>query len=422
MSLHNYKNQFNTLIKKEFRNNQISDLRKNAFSKFLKTGIPTKQWEDWRFTSLSKFKKKSFQIREKIDHSKSKLNFSKYIKEKTITLISYNGHFIEYNKPLPNGLKILSGFNHLKLNNFNENLTLKYNSTFELMNLAFMDSGFTIIVEKNTFIKKPIQFLFLSESNDNLMTTPRIHLYLKENSSITFIEEHIDKKGSFFHNISTHIELNNNSSLNHIRIQSNSLSTTCINNIKVKQDRNSKYNFIQFSDGSELSRLNLKSNLNAPGSESSISGISLSKKGQHIDNNIIINHKAPHCVSRQNFKSILKDNSSGVFNGRTIVKKNAQKTNSSQSNKNILLSENAKMHSNPQLEIYADDVKCSHGSSSGQIDDETLFYLRSRGLDTVASKTLLLRGFVSEIFSEIKNDLIKKMILNKFDHWLNNKN
>ena len=421
MSLNNYKNQFNRLIEKGFYSDQINDLRKKAFSKFIKTGIPTQRWEDWRFTNLSKFKEKSFQIRKKVNSPKSKLSFSKYFKEDLITVISYNGYFVKYDKPLPNGLKILSGLNHLKLNNSNNDLILKNNSTFELMNYAFMDNGFNIVVEKDTFIQQPIRFLFFSEKNNNIMTNPRIHLDLKENSSLMYIEEHIDRSGSFFHNLSSHITLKENSSLNHIRIQSNSLLTTSVSNIQTKQDKNSRYAFTQFSEGSELNRLNLESNLNSPGSEASISGISLSKKNQHIDNNIIINHEAPDCISKQNFKSILRDNSSGVFNGRTVVKKNAQKTNSSQSNKNILLSENATMHSNPQLEIYADDVKCSHGSSSGQIDNDTLFYLRSRGLDIAESKTLLLKGFVSEIFNEIRNDIIKNMILEKFNNWLENK-
>ncbi len=422
MSLNNYKNQFNRLIEKGFYSNQINELRKKAFSEFIKTGIPTQRWEDWRFTNLSKFKKKSFQIREKENLPKSKLSFSKYFKENLITVISYNGYFVKYDKPLPNGLKILSGLNHLKLNNSNNDLILKNNSTFELMNYAFMDNGFNIVVEKDTFIQQPIRFLFFSEKNDNMMTNPRIHIDLKRNSSLMYVEEHIDRGGSFFHNLSSHITLKENSSLNHIRIQSNSLLTTSISNIQTKQGRNSRYTFTQFSEGSELNRLNLVSNLNSPGSEAYISGISLSKKNQHIDNNIIVNHEAPDCISKQNFKSILKDNSSGVFNGRTVVKKNAQKTNSSQSNKNILLSENATMHSNPQLEIYADDVKCSHGSSSGQIDNDTLFYLRSRGLDIAESKTLLLKGFVSEIFNEFRNDLIKNMILEKFNNWLDNKN
>ena len=137
-------------------------------------------------------------------------------------------------------------------------------------------------------------------------------------------------------------------------------------------------------------------------------------------NNIVITHKAPNCTSGQNFRSILKGRSKGVFNGRTIVKQKAQKTNSSQSNKNLLISKNALMYSNPQLEIYADDVKCSHGSTTGQLDEDILFYLQSRGLNISLSKTLLLKGFSAEIFNTIKNNSIKSLLEDKFDFWLNN--
>ena len=131
------------------------------------------------------------------------MRVSDYLKENLITIISYNGYFIEHNQPPPHGLKILSGLNHLKLDNSTSDLILKNNSTFELLNFAFMDNGFNVIIDKDTYIKDPIRFLFFSEKNNNLMMNPRIHLKLKENSSLIYIEEHIDKGGPFFHNLSS---------------------------------------------------------------------------------------------------------------------------------------------------------------------------------------------------------------------------
>ena len=148
----------------------------------------------------------------------------------------------------------------------------------------------------------------------------------------------------------------------------------------------------------------------------------MSNKKQHFDTSIITDHISPNCTSDQNFKSVLNGNSTGVFNGRTIVRENSQKTDSRQSNKNLLLSENAKMNSNPQLEIYADDVKCAHGSTTGTLDEEALFYLRSRGIDRKSASSLLVRGFVSELIDELNNLDIKNFLFNRFDNWLEKNN
>ena len=184
------------------------------------------------------------------------------------------------------------------------------------------------------------------------------------------------------------------------------------------QNQDSRYTFFQFATGSKLGRLNLQAQLDGEGADCNLNGLALSNKNQHLDNHIIMDHKAANCTSSQNFKTVLQDNSSGLFNGRTIVREGAQKTDSSQSNKNLLLSTNALMNSNPQLEIYADDVKCSHGSTTGALDSDALFYLRSRGLDSLAAKSLLIRGFVTELLESVKNENIQKYITGKFSDWI----
>ena len=158
--------------------------------------------------------------------------------------------------------------------------------------------------------------------------------------------------------------------------------------------------------------------MNGHGSNCDLSGISLTKSIQQLDNNILIEHIGQHTNSSQNFKSILDDNSSGVFNGKVVIREGAIKTNASQSNKNIILSKNAGMNSNPQMEIYNDDVKCAHGSSTGELDQEALFYMRSRGLDIVDAKSLLLIGFITELINKIKNRKINNYLFENFDIWL----
>ena len=154
------------------------------------------------------------------------------------------------------------------------------------------------------------------------------------------------------------------------------------------------------------------------GSSCNLSGISLTKNIQQLDNNILVEHVGEHTTSSQNFKSILDDSSSGVFNGKVIIRERAIKTDASQSNKNIILSKNAGMNSNPQMEIYNDDVKCAHGSSTGELDQEALFYIRSRGLDLVNAKSLLLKGFISELIDGIRNKKVKNYLFKDFDIWL----
>ena len=292
------------------------------------------------------------------------------------------------------------------------------NQPFELLNSAFMDSKMEITIKGNNYYEKPLHFIFIYDNKEELMISPRIYLNISSNSSATILEEHIGDSNSFL-NYSKFIHIHRNAHLNHTKIHSNSKNRISITNLNVYQDSNSNYRFTQFSNGNELNRLNIKSHLKGQGSDCSLSGISLTKKGHHIDNNIIINHHSPNCMSSQNFRSILKDKSSGVYNGRTIVKKAAQKTNSSQSNKNILLSDTAKMNSNPQLEIYADDVKCSHGSTTGKLNKDAIFYLRSRGLDLKSARELLLNGFVNDIIEQVKNKDIKYMLKKNINIWLN---
>ena len=420
MNLSDYQNQFNKLISRKKKINKFDKIRKDSFSKFLNIGMPTQEWEDYRFTNFSKLKKEKFDISEIYNDSNNKDDLHKYDIRDVVTFIFINGHYQERDQVFPKSLKVSTGLEHFELNKFDKDIVEKTNDPFKLLNTAFMDNQISITIKENSDFKNPIRFLYLSNSKDNLMITPKIHLNVSKNSSATFIEEHNNSKTSFFQNQSTIIKLERNSTLNHIRIQASSLKTININNLTINQSKDSSFNFTQFSEGSGLSRSNINSYLNEEGAESYINGLSLSKNSQHTDNNITITHKAPSCTSGQNFRFILKGRSKGVFNGRTIVEQKAQKTNSNQSNKNLLISKDALMYSNPQLEIYADDVKCSHGSTTGQLDKDILFYLQSRGLNISLSKILLLKGFSTEIFKTIKDNSIKKILEDKFDIWLKN--
>ena len=209
-----------------------------------------------------------------------------------------------------------------------------------------------------------------------------------------------------------------NATLNHIRIFSSADEAINISNLYIEQAEGSNYEYFQFVNSGALHRSDIYGKLNGVNSSCSLSGLTLSKNKQHSATYINTDHAKPHCTSSQNFKSILNDMSSGVFNGRTVVQEDSQKTNSIQSNKNLLLSDKALMNSNPQLEIYADDVKCAHGSTAGALDKEALFYMQSRGINREEASSLLIRGFASEQINEVQHEETKKYLLNKFDHWI----
>jgi len=295
-------------------------------------------------------------------------------------------------------------------------------SSFDLLNTAFMDSGVSIIVDRGIQINEPIRLLFICSGDEKLMTSPRIHVDVGESSFLSLFEHHVGDCNEYFFNQSVIVNIERNGRLDHIRLQNNSESTINMGNLHVKQQEDSTYDFVQFAFGGKLGRTDVNIDLCEEGANCFVKGLSLSDHKQHLDVNVITNHYAPNCISGQSFKSILKDNSSGVFNGRVIVHDGAQKTDSSQSNKNLLLSKDALMNSNPQLEIYADDVKCSHGSSTGALESDALFYIRSRGIDQETATALLVHGFASEIIEVLKNHDIKDLVVTYFNSWLEQKN
>ena len=416
MNISDFNIEFDKIINRDYFSDKVHPMREKAFSKFLKIGLPTKKWEDWRFTDLSSISNSNFRLSEKQDAPNGDVDISQYQIDDVETIVIYNGHYIETLSSIPSGIQLLSGLDYLEKTNWEFNSP--EHSPFDLLNTAFMDSGMSIVVDKNVIVEKPIRMLFISSGLESIMVTPRIHIDLGESSSATFIEDHRGDSNSFFQNGSTFVTLKQNAQLDHIRIQSNSITTANIVNIQVEQNADSRYTFFQLADGSQLGRLNIYNKLKGEGANSDINGLTLSNDTQHLDNHIITDHQVPYCSSSQNFKSVLQDHSSGVFNGRTIVRKDAQKTDSSQSNKNLLLSKSSLMNSNPQLEIYADDVKCAHGSSTGTLDKNALFYLRSRGLDVMSAKALLVRGFATELLDLVKHDGTRDFITDRFDSWL----
>ena len=418
MSISNYSGEFEKILNRDYFSKDLHPYRKDAFSQLTKEGFPNKKWEEWRFTNLSKIVKGGYRISESNDAPKQDDFLDTYNLDKIDTIVIYNGHYIKDLSSAPEGIKLLNGEEYLSQNN--NKFECINNSPFDLLNTAFVDSGINIVVEKNKNIKNPIRILFLANGEDSIMVNPRLHLDIDDSSNLTFIEHHVGDAKSFFQNQSIFITAKDNASVEHIRVQSNSENTQNIFNLNINQSKDSNYNFYQYIDGGELTRTNLSVNLNGQNAKCNINSLSISNDKQHVDNNIVVNHNNPNTFSSQFVKSILFDSSSGVFNGRTVVKEDAQKIIAHQTNKNLLLSNTAKMNSNPQLEIYADDVKCSHGSTTGEIDDDSLFYIQSRGIPKSEAVKLIVNGFANEAIKDIPNQEVFLFLQNRILELLKN--
>ncbi len=417
MSISNYKVEFEKMLNRNYFSKSLHPYRKEAFTQLEKTGFPTQKWENWRFTNVSNISDGEFMISEISDAPQTTPDIDSYQMEGVDTVVIYNGHYQKDISSIPNGVNLLSGSEYMERKN--GNFDRANNSPFDLLNTAFTDSGMCIVLEKNTLVKSPIRILFISNGDRSIMVNPRVNVDIGESSSLTFIEQHVGDATSFFQNESVFITLGNNAQLDHIRIQSNSEFTQNISNLNVNQAADSQYEFFQLVDGSKLGRSDICVQLDGENAQCNINSLTLSKNNQHIDNNIIVNHNSAQTHSSQFVKSILFDTSTGVFNGRTIVHENAQKITAQQTNKNILLSKKAKMNANPQLEIYADDVKCSHGSTTGQIDEDALFYLQSRGINKQDAMELMVVGFANEVLDKIPHPEIKKAVYTEFTVKLN---
>ncbi len=412
MSISNYKVEFEKMLNRDYFPKSLHSHRKEAFTQLEKTGFPTRKWEDWRFTNVSNISDGEFMISEISDAPQTTPNIDSYQMEGVDTVVIYNGHYQKDISSIPNGVNLLSGLEYMERKN--GNFDRANSSPFDLLNTAFTDSGMCIVVEKDSHVEIPIRILFISNGDRSIMVNPRVNVDIGESSSLTFIEQHVGDATSFFQNESVFITLGDNAQLNHVRIQSNSEFTQNISNLNVNQAADSQYEFFQLVDGSKLGRSDICVQLDGENAQCNINSLTLSKNNQHIDNNIIVNHNSAQTQSSQFVKSILFDTSTGVFNGRTIVHENAQKITAQQTNKNILLSKKAKMNANPQLEIYADDVKCSHGSTTGQIDEDALFYLQSRGINKQDAMELMVVGFANEVLDKIPHPEIKKAIYTEF--------
>ena len=353
--------------------------------------LPNHKDEGWRFTNLDFLKNINNNNNTNSQLSIFYKNFiSEYLNIDGLDILNINDAIVKY----PDIIK----------NHFTKIYDHK-NDYFGIENLKSINEGIFIFVKDNYKIEQPVKMDF-SELNDS-NTFPRILIYCSENSNLNFTEIYQTKNNLNYTNIITEILLCDNSKLEYTKFQNESTSSIHFSGLGISQNRNSYFNCNTFTYGSKFTRNNIFLKINGEGSESYLNGLSISNNSNFVDNHSVIQHCAPNSISSELYKGIYSKKSKGVFDSRVIVDKNASNTSSEQLNNNILLSKNASVQSNPILEINTDDVSCKHGSTTGQIDDETLFYLNCRGLNKLKAKQILLNGFCNEFVEKILNKNLK---------------
>ncbi len=397
----------------------LRSLREDAFARFCQTGFPSTHEEDWRFTNVSAIANTAFTPAP--DAQVSERELTPYRQRRcACQLVFVNGRFsksLSVAGALPAGLEATSLAEKLARasgalqSHLGGYLTIERDA-FAALNTAFFEDGAYVGITRGAVIELPIYLLFVStEAAVPAMTHPRNLVVADEGAQATIVEDYVSLGGGVaLSNTATELVAGENAHIVHLMIEREHEQAFNISTLRIEQERNANVASHSLLLGGALVRNNVHPVLHGEGGECLINGLFIGHGRQHMDNYMLVEHASPHCGSRQFYNGSLDDHAHGVFHGRIVVHKDAQKTDAKQTNRNLLLSDDAQIDTKPQLEIYADDVKCTHGATIGQIEEDSLFYLRSRGLDERTARKLLLYAFASECLDRIKEGPARQIV------------
>ncbi|MAS83368.1 MAG: Fe-S cluster assembly protein SufD [Legionellales bacterium] len=400
-------------LKNTKENDWFSKQRQSAFDIFQESGFPNTRVEDWKYTDVKPIAKNTFSnITESNVASDNNEIDEILIKDlDCVNLVFINGTYSEKYSDIKNisSKIVIKSMADALINDeslLKKHLTKHINqelNSFTALNTAFIQDGAYINISANTNIDKPINITYISrDSNHPFATHPRNLIVMGENSNATIIENYVGSgKVNYFTNSVTETVLLQGAVLKHYKIQQEGSSAFHIASLNTSQSKDSRFESHLVSIGGALVRNNINASLNEEGAEIIMNGLYMTEDVQHVDNHTRVDHLKPHTQSHQNYRGVLNGKSRGVFNGKVVVHPQAQKIEAYQNNANLLLSDDAEIDTKPELEIYADDVKCTHGATVGQLDDDMLFYLRSRAVDEKTARSLLTYAFADEVISEI---------------------
>jgi Fe-S cluster assembly protein SufD len=402
---------------------ELHEVRTLAIKNFENKGFPTKKEEAWKYTSLNSILKNDFTVFPKKENAIEFADVKKYFLHEidTYKVVFIDGVFSSFlSSTTHDGIDVClmsSALNKPKYKMVVDNYFNKIASKDEsltTLNTAFANEGVYVNIPKSTVVRKPIEILYFSTGNEAaLMTQPRNLVIVGENSHVQIIERHQNLGNNpVFTNSVTEIFAQKRAIIDYYKIQNDNLEANLIDNTYVSQQKESNVAVHTFSFGGNLTRNNLNFYHFGERLTSTLNGITIIGDKQHVDHYTLVHHAAPNCESFQDYKGIYTESSTGVFNGKVFVEKEAQKTNAFQKSNNILVGEKATINAKPQLEIFADDVKCSHGCTVGQLDESALFYMQQRGIPKKEAKALLMYAFSNAVIENIKIPELKQRITN----------
>ena len=401
----------------------LKRLREDAFARFCDAGFPTTKDEDWRFTNVSGIARTAFRAAPAYENSELAATGLGVFDNPGFAarLVFINGQFTPFfsqTSELPKGVTATSLREQIEQHPETLEKHLgRYADTsrdaFVALNTAFVGDGAYVHVARRVVLEQPIVLLYLSTAEDApTMTQPRNLIVAEDGSQVAVVEDYVSVGGESiaFSNAVTELVAGDNAHAQHFLIEREHVKAYNVSTLRIQQGRSANVTSHSVLLGGGLVRNNVHPVLAGEGGECLINGLFLGRGRQHLDNYMHVEHAAPHCGSRQFYNGILDGQAHGVFHGRIVVHKDAQKTDAKQTNRNLLLSDDAQIDTKPQLEIYADDVKCTHGATIGQIEENALFYLRSRGISETEARRLLLLAFAEECLERMHEGAARKHV------------
>jgi len=420
----NYQAAFNALRQASPTVPWVELVRGSAMARFEKLGFPSVQEEDWRYTNLVPLAKTGFEpatieaLRLVSLADVARFGYSETTSSRVVLVNGFLSTELSSVEGLDSVvvLDLFSAIGDARYSRIVREYLARNASyadrSLTALNTAFLQSGLFVLIPKNVTLEAPLQIIYVSASAKHASANfPRALVVSEENSAATIIESFVAVgEGEYFSNSVVEIVLKEGARLEHYRVQNESARAIHVGTTSAELGRGSSYNATSITLGGRLSRHDIQVVMDHEGAECWVDGLYVVGSDQHADTHSVIDHKQPSCTSRQLYKGILDGNGRAVFNGKVFVRHGAQKTDAMQTNKNLLLSDRARVDTKPQLEIFADDVKCAHGAAVGQIDQDELFYLQTRGINPDLGRNLLTYGFAEEVIGKIRINSIRSQL------------
>jgi Fe-S cluster assembly protein SufD len=382
-------------------------------------GIPNNKHEDYKYCNIESVLRKEFKTVEQSFDELTHSDIAPLKLDEAINVVVVNGNYhVDLSEKM-----VVKRFNILPLNDLfpaekKRIASLAKSKTDALiaLNSTFTGNGFFLEIEKDAVLPMPIHIIYINSGKQNNVVNTRNFIHVRENAEVTIIESFYNLgTGKVFSNFVSEKLIEENGKLSCYTIQTENELTYSVHTNQVSVNKYANYTNTTLTLSGELVRNNHNVELVGENCEANLNGLFITNENQLVDNHTLIDHQVPNCQSNELYKGIAKGKSTGVFNGKIFVRKDAQKTNAYQSSKNILLSDDATINTKPQLEIYADDVKCSHGTSTGKIDEDALYYLKARGIGDNSARKLLLQAFAQELINKIEIESLQQRVLHLFE-------